>query len=100
VFRGNGLARDELPTGHMRPFDPLKFSRDDAGTKIAANLGIRDVAHIPPKSIANQCLLLDNCLSLKKFVSRKGYRFKKLVIDQLCCFKIASVFGGHQIGIG
>ena len=28
------------------------------------------------------------------------YGFKKLFIDQACCFKIAPVFSGHQIRIG
>src|SRR5882757_6031137 len=94
MLRRNGLGRGELTTGHGRPFHLVKFSRGNAGVKIAANLGISDVTHATSESVTNQCSLIDDCLSLKILVARKGKRFPHavermgrllLLLDALAC---------------
>ena len=72
VFSRNGLGGRELTTRHGCPFHSLKFSRGNAGIKIAANLGIGDVTHAPPESVTDQCALIDDRLALKILVARKG----------------------------
>ena len=93
VFSRNCLGGCELTTWHGCTFHSVKFSRGNTGIKIAANLSIGDVTHAPPKSVTDQCALIDDCLSLKILVARKGKRFPHavergrllLLLDSLAC---------------
>ena len=79
MLGGNGLGRCELTTGHVRPFDSLKFSGRNSSIQIAANLGIGDVAHAAAESVANQGPLVYDGLALEVLVARKRQRFPHAV---------------------
>jgi hypothetical protein len=79
MFSRNRLGGCELAAWHGRPFHSLEFCRGNAGIEIGANLGIGDVTHAPPESVTNQCPFIDDCLSLKILVARKGKRLPHAV---------------------
>jgi hypothetical protein len=80
LLRRNGLSRGELTTRYMRTLHRLEFSRSNSGIKVAANLGVGDLAHTSPESISDQRPLIDNSFSLEVLIPRKRERFPHAVM--------------------
>jgi hypothetical protein len=63
----------------LRTLDDLKFTGSQAGIKVAAYLGKRDLAHAAAEAVADQCPFIDDCLALEVLVAGKGERLANAV---------------------
>ena len=76
LFGGDGFGGSELTARNaLLPLDNLEFPGRQSGVKMGANLGMGDVAHAAPESVADQGAFIDDRLALEVLVAGKGERF-------------------------
>jgi len=82
IFR-SGCFRDlgREPTGGdaLEALDDLKFSGNEAGVEVGADLGMGDLAQATTERVANQSTFIRNRLALEVLVTCKGERFSNPV---------------------
>ena len=80
LLGGDGFGGREL-TGRnaLLARDDLEFPGGQAGVKIAAHLGIGNLAHAAPETVADQGAFIDNCFALEVLVAGKSERFADTV---------------------
>ena len=70
LFGGDGFGGGELTARNaLLPLDNLEFPGRQSGVKMGANLGVGDVAHAAPESVADQGAFVDDRLALEVLVA-------------------------------